>query len=402
MKIFFVSNFCSDEMFNNIYQNSQVKPSTYQVQKFHKLLYEGLLHHNNEITVLSKPPINKSTNTTNLPYNEVKNNAQFFYLFGAKIAFINYLKVITKSFFLTSKWIKANKDSKKVIISDVLNLSVGVGAFLAAKIHKVEILGIVLDVPNYIQDYTTKKNGRIHNFKIFLYKLIVNRKIEQYDKYVFLTEPMNTLLNPFKRPYTIIEGISDVKMDNVQNKLEHKETEKVVMYAGALREKYGVKKLIEAFMNLNMKNTKLWLFGSGELEEEIQFYKKKDSRIHYFGNVLNEDVIKHQLKATVLVNPRPSNEEFTKFSFPSKNMESMASGTPLITTQLPGMPSEYNQYVYIFNDETVEGMTRTLERVLNENSQALHSKGKSAKEFVVGYKNNYVQARKILDIVDGY
>ena len=34
----------------------------------------------------------------------------------------------------------------------------------------------------------------------------------------------------------------------------------------------------------------------------------------------NDRVVEEQLRATLLVNPRPTTEAFTKYSFPSKNM----------------------------------------------------------------------------------
>ena len=113
----------------------------------------------------------------------------------------------------------------------------------------------------------------------------------------------------------------------------------------------------------------------------------------------NEHVVKEQLKATLLVNPRPSMEEFTKYSFPSKNMEYMASGTPVLTTPLQGMPQEYNDYVYLFEDETVEGMSKTLARILIQDKRELYDKGISAKKFVMKEKNNVVQAGKIKELI---
>ena len=147
------------------------------------------------------------------------------------------------------------------------------------------------------------------------------------------------------------------------------------------------------------QDARLWLFGSGDLVNEIEKYEEKDIRIKYFGVVPNEHVVKEQLKATLLVNPRPSMEEFTKYSFPSKNMEYMASGTPVLTTPLQGMPQEYNDYVYLFEDETVEGMSKTLARILIQDKRELYDKGISAKKFVMKEKNNVVQAGKIKELI---
>ena len=185
----------------------------------------------------------------------------------------------------------------------------------------------------------------------------------------------------------------------MRNKLEDKYEEKVIIYAGALYEKYGVKSLIEAFIEVKDKDARLWLFGDGDLVNEMNTYQEKDSRVKYFGVVPNEYVVREQLKATLLVNPRPSIEEFTKYSFPSKNMEYMASGTPVLTTPLQGMPKEYNDHVYLFEDETVEGMIKTLTTILSKDKTELHEKGIRAKEFVLKEKNNVVQAEKILKMI---
>lgn len=71
-----------------------------------------------------------------------------------------------------------------------------------------------------------------------------------------------------------------------------------------------------------------------------------------------------------------------------------------LTTKLPGMPSEYHDFVYLFDDESVEGMARTLEWVLSLPKAELHAKGNAAKEFVLREKNNVVQAKKLLNLFE--
>ena len=104
-----------------------------------------------------------------------------------------------------------------------------------------------------------------------------------------------------------------------------------------------------------------------------------------------------QLKATLLVNPRSTNEEYTKYSFPSKNMEYMVSDSPTLTCNLPGVPEEYQQYVYLIKDETVEGLTNTLRAVLSKTREELHQRGMEVEVrcYVLDNKNNVVQAGKV-------
>ena len=65
----------------------------------------------------------------------------------------------------------------------------------------------------------------------------------------------------------------------------------------------------------------------------------------------------------------------------------MSSGTPLLTTRLPGMPADYYPYVYLFDDETTEAMTTKLNSVLTKSEEELEEKGKAAKKFVFSKKN---------------
>ena len=82
--------------------------------------------------------------------------------------------------------------------------------------------------------------------------------------------------------------------------------------------------------------------------------------------------------------------EFTKYSFPSKNMEYMVSGTPILTSKLPGMPKEYYDYVYLINDNSPKGVLKSLQETLKNDRKTLHQKG--------AYAKNVVQTRRILEL----
>ena len=77
----------------------------------------------------------------------------------------------------------------------------------------------------------------------------------------------------------------------------------------------------------------------------------------------------------------------------------MVSGTPVLTTCLPGMPKEYYPYVYLFKDESVLGMAKTLESVLSLDTATLEEKGRDAKKFVEENKNCVSQTQKLLEIL---
>jgi glycosyltransferase involved in cell wall biosynthesis len=116
------------------------------------------------------------------------------------------------------------------------------------------------------------------------------------------------------------------------------------------------------------------------------------------GVVNNQQIVEAEQRATLLVNPRLSHEEYVKYSFPSKTSEYMLSGTPLLTTKLGGIPDEYFQYVYVFADETVKGFAQTMEEILSYPENEIEQKGKAAQNFILNNKNNIIQSKRVVDL----
>ena len=79
-------------------------------------------------------------------------------------------------------------------------------------------------------------------------------------------------------------------------------------------------------------------------------------------------------------------------------MEYMASGTPVLTTVLPGMPEEYHPYVYLIREETAEGVADMLRHVFSHSDEVLFQKGQEARKFILNEKNNVIQAKKLLEL----
>jgi len=232
-----------------------------------------------------------------------------------------------------------------------------------------------------------------------LHKKINFATLTRFDAYILLTKPMTNIVNPKNKPFMVMEGLVDTDIAERENTLENKTPHKTIIYAGGLFEKYGIKDLLEAFMKLEDPEARLHLYGVGLMVNEIKNYSEKDERIVYMGMMPNEIVVADQLKARLLVNPRPTDAEYTKYSFPSKNMEYMASGTPTLTTILPGMPDEYRSFVYLIEQENTEGLYKVLSELLSKPPEELHEFGKRSREFVLKNKNKEVQTARILDFL---
>ena len=81
-------------------------------------------------------------------------------------------------------------------------------------------------------------------------------------------------------------------------------------------------------------------------------------------------------------------------------MEYMASGTPVLTTKLPGMPADHLPHVYLIEEETADGIAAALGDLLTRDPAELHEKGTAAKAFILEEKNNIRQAAKLLGLLE--
>lgn len=395
MKVIYVSSACYppnkekiDETANNKLEFSGIK--------FHNLIIQGLEKNGLDIVSLIGLPISIKSNKKIVWKKEknTKNNIQYIQLPFINIPIIKQIFIGISCIKEIKKIIKENKNIK--IIVDAAYVSILPFLNKICKKYDIEFYLIFADIYNYMSDVDN------NNIKIGGIEKYIRNYIQQVYKngsgYIFLTQQMNQLINKDNKPYVIMEGLVES-----ENKLQYNKSNKknAIMYAGKLSEKFGIKNMIEAFRKLEEKNIELWIYGFGEMEEYITKNSLEDERIKFLGLVSNEIILKRERQAKLLVNPRPTSEEYTKFSFPSKNMEYMLSGTPILTTKLPGMPKEYYKYVYIIEDETINGMKKILEEILSKSNEELEQKGLKAREFVIKEKNNYVQANKIQKLIGG-
>ena len=260
---------------------------------------------------------------------------KYIYLYGS----ILNLPIVKNIWQMMVSYFAVCREARKgasAVVCDVLNASIALGASAAAKHKKIPCIGIVTDLPELMVTGVDQKHVKM-----------VEVVIDNCTGYVFLTEAMNVKLNPAHKPYVVIEGLCDANMIRCEKKNTENKDIRKCMYAGLLDVRYGVKMMVDGFILADLLNVELHIYGDGPYAEELTKITEKHPNVVYHGTVMNDVVIQAELDADLLINPRPTHEEFTKYSFPSKNMEYMATGTPVLTTNLPGMPEEYKLYVYL-------------------------------------------------------
>lgn len=397
MNIIFVSNVCDKEEYEYIF-NHRNKKIIDPMQKFLNQIISGVAKNVDKVFSISVRPVSYSTINQRKFEKKIKKTQNIDYIYPpfSNGLFSRFLTQFTAVYKEVCNIIEENEldSNKTVIICDALCLQASMAARLAGKHKKVPSVAIVTDIP-IMATKMKSSHLSVRQFCQSLYEKLTMFEIKKYNGYINLVKGMDRWINPLNKPSTVIEGtVETVSQLFIDKEAKDK---KIVLYAGGINKKYGLETLVKAFVQCKRNDAELHIYGDGVYVAELQEFCKIHSNVKYMGVALNAQMVELESQATLLVNPRFSNEEYTFYSFPSKTLEYMSSGTPVCSTRLRGIPDEYEDYLYWFDEESVEGFSNTLNCILDKDFEELANFGKNAKNFVDKYKNNYIQGTKIAE-----
>ena len=397
MNILYFGTICDIEKYNKLIKKSHQKPSVASIV-FETALLEGFKKNNVDMEIHSFPMIPAFPHSNILYFGDTVDHLKCGYkcrwLSTINIPVLKQISRCLDARKILKKWVKENREDGVII-------TYSIPPFLVNEIlkykRKYNIKAIAI-VPDLLRDMYINENSESLITKLKQMYIKPALKLQgRYDGYVYLTDTMHNIVAPTK-PYIVIEGIaSDSTNDEIKSK--DKSCTFAIMYAGMLHEKYGILNLVNVFKKLTKKNIELWLFGDGTATPIVKDHAIKDQRIKYFGAVNRETVLEYEKKASILVNPRNPKDEFTLYSFPSKTIEYMLSGTPLLTTRLKGIPEEYFKYVFSVDDNSVDSLVDAINSILDYSKEDLSNMGMSAKKFIIEEKNSYKQTGKIIKFI---
>ncbi len=323
------------------------------------------------------------------------------------IGYINLfgIKYITQSVNLYKKlykWVKANSDDQCIICVHHIYFPSMVAAYFVKHRFKKKIK-LCLITGDMTGNYGLMSQHKM-NLKQRLTNIMDNyieKLVKEYDCYVFATRDMATAYGVIDKPFTVLE-CAYIKTEYPEdlNEIHISRGTKIIFYAGSLRKEYGLVHLLRAFSQISDPDYRLWLAGGGNAEDIISEYQKRDSRIEFLGFLSPKEVHNRQRLATVLVSPRTAELEFVKYSFPSKTLECLASGTPYIAHRLPCDPPEYSDYIQYCLDDSDDALKNKIIEICELPLEQRKIIGKKAEEFIAREKNPTVMCKRIIKMLE--
>lgn len=294
-----------------------------------------------------------------------------------------------------AKWIKTRYQGGElqVLVYSMRSAPMATACYIKRKIPNAKIHLIITDLPQFMDLGQSKLKAALKKIDW----LSIQRMQKKFDSFILFAEKMADYLKIPKDKWMLMEGSYDKGNSEAADQSDKK---KAIMYSGRLDVEYGIPMLLEAFTQIEDPEAQLWLTGGGNAVDQIKDAAEKDPRIKFYGFLpKREDVIVLQRQASLLINMRLPMEEASNYCFPSKLFEYMASGVPVLTFLLGGIPQEYRDYLYMLDECDVKSLSGGIQKILSIPEEDLIQKGKKAKEFILSEKTSAKQSARIVEFI---
>lgn len=233
---------------------------------------------------------------------------------------------------------------------------------LVSKLFKTKVFSYIYDT----HKNATENMRQVKKTFANLYFLFGFKMAKEFNGLLVLND---TFIKKMKIPTPYLKTKIGININNFDNKFqvgvpnyEHK----VICFAGTLNGDNGVRILLEAFKKNKNICYELHFYGYGNLEKDIVNLEKDDNRIKFFGNI-SQDILQTKLiKADYLINLRDPNALSSDYAFPSKFIDYLATGTPVISNYFPAMDEVYRSCIIpveSFNTDAILDSLIKLEKI---------------------------------------
>lgn len=395
MDILFLGSIYSEHLVST-YQSNCKRGYQFAAQALQTSLIQGLIDNNTNLSVITIPCVP----TFPFSYRSPFLKSDDFIFNGNKMGYsIGRINVPIFKYELGWKkridqWLLRTKCKKYILIYSLCAKFFEIAKYIKTKYSDVIIGVVVADLPEYMawNKYYTLLGLKKRD------ENIIYKNFQYIDKFILLSKHMTEKLPLGERPWVVMEGIFNSSEDIVDTSIFQRKP-KVMLYTGNINKRYGIMDAVNAFISLPNNDISFWICGFGDSEGAIKEIANRDKRVVYLGAVPRSKVLQLQREAYLLINPRHSNEEFTKYSFPSKTMEYLASGTPTLMCKLACIPEEYANFLFYIEEESIEGYKNAIINVFEKDEYYLWSFGGKAKQFILNNKTPYMQVKKIIDFL---
>ena len=136
-----------------------------------------------------------------------------------------------------------------------------------------------------------------------------------------------------------------------------------VLYTGTKGPWGGVDLLLDAWQLVRHDHAQLWICGQGT-HKRLHDAAARDNRITDFGVVPEAQLQSLMEQAALLVNPRPPAFPGNRLNFPSKLLEYLSTGKPVVSTRTASLSPAYDAVLRFPVADTPVAFAKAIDEVL--------------------------------------
>jgi glycosyltransferase involved in cell wall biosynthesis len=334
-------------------------------QNFHNKLIRAMAI-NNRVDVISIRPFSKTMcDIKKLPaYNKTIDSISWHYI---EINRSRFKKIINGQTHV-NRLVNSLIQDDTIVVIDTINPAVVHFAKNALKGRKNPIIGVCTDSPSNI-------SGTNRSYTTYLLK-----SAQVLSGTIALTDELNDLFNPNKKPSLIMEGIVEKPA-----KIEKTDAIKPYFYfGGALMKQYGIYQLIEAFneINLDYPDLQLYVAGHHANYDELNKVINNNKNVHLLGLLSLDKVYGYERESVANINPRPFSEDLDRFSIPSKTIEYLTSGVPTISVKNTKLQKIFSEEIVWAKSASKDDLKDAMIKVLTQTEEQRKAYSEAAKSKV--------------------
>ena len=309
---------------------------------------------------------------------------------------LKHLTRFVATFVHVSRWILKNKNSRRVIILHGVQSCKLWGVLLA------QVFASCITVP-----YLTDDLGLALKWERSLLKKmrhidvnLMKWGLERVSGIITMTPGLAEKLAR-GRPALVLPTIRHSTRDasTIQS---HKLNGRMfnIVYTGKLTQSYGLDLLLNAFKQANRSNWRLLISGWGEMGDAIRDFALNNQQVEYLGLLSSQDLAELYQRADVFVNPKLTLTATAGLAFPSKIVEYLSTGKPVISTNLPIFDHGFRQHLIIAQSDSPEELIKCLDHVMSWDDQQRESWRLQTLQYVNEELSPVIQGGRIRHFVD--
>lgn len=275
-----------------------------------------------------------------------------------------------------------------VILVYSLHTPLLLAASVAARMKRVRLGIVIPDLPLFMDsEYSGVLRGWLKALDNRLLKWLAGKADVSFP---ITSRIANDWLNR-SSGYVVVEGISPSTMQPFNNSARPRRP--LLLYTGNFSH---ILKCVEMFRRSAI-DAELVLIGAGPERPALESLAGQDPRIRVKG-FMEPDALQSEVeKSSFLINLRDTAWPGGRYSFPSKLVEYIRQGRPVISTRLDGIPVEYFDYFFPLDDRNDAAFAQSLATAIAADRSYLEAAVSGAQAMLRERKSSLVVGRRIIE-----